>query len=87
MAKTKRERCADILSRLLGFTVYPRQLECARGSQLRQDIFRWETRGLKDLTGDPVFVGCWDTMTECVRHGIMLTKTDIHNYFEAHADA
>ncbi len=35
------------------------------------DVMPWEGRGIDILRGGPVNFGCWETMTECVRHGIV----------------
>jgi len=59
---------AKILSKNLGFAVYPEQISPATGrnrSDWRMDVYRWE---LFTHNGRlPVVVGSWDRLTDFVR--------------------
>ena len=69
MAGRIREAAAKILTRELGFIVYPEDIKVATGhwrTSRFADVYRWEliTRTNRGLS---VWLGCWDRLGDFVR--------------------
>jgi hypothetical protein len=80
-----RERLAALISEATGCTVRPEDLssQIPHYASPKWDCCSWDGEGTNSL-GLPVHYSSWDTMTECVRNGIDVTKEDAFQY-EIHA--
>ncbi|GAA4391747.1 hypothetical protein [Hymenobacter koreensis] len=69
--KTK-EQLAEMLEQLLGndARVYPDELQVNRGSNKYNDRCSWT--GTAYQNGLRIDLASWDTMTECVKHGVAI---------------
>jgi len=86
--KTKREKLAELL-RAEGFDVHAWDLQEPKGywrTSIHADVCRWECvravhadpRDGPNAPRRPVSLSSWDTMTACVRHGIVVARDELH---------
>jgi hypothetical protein len=78
---TVSERLASLIESVGFRNVVLRPAKGAWRTDVRQDVYRWEgsavTHGYAQLPdGLDVSLASWDTMTDCVRHGIILGRGD-----------
>lgn len=79
--KTTSQRLAELIE-MVGFRdVVLRPARGAWRTDVRLDVYRWEgigvTRGHVSLPdGMDVSFASWDTMTDCLKHGIFVDKGD-----------
>jgi hypothetical protein len=81
---TKAQKLADALTKALGHPVAAKNLFGARGyyRHRRADVMPWT--GVVQVDGMPRTLGCWRTMTACLKHGFAVT--DDRGVFRAYSD-
>lgn len=91
--KTTREKLADLL-RAEGFVVDASSLKDARGywrTDVRADVYRWECyeatrpQDNPNTPGIGVTACSWNTMTDCVRHGIVVEREKSPCFYLIHS--
>lgn len=78
-----RKRIAELLQ-AQGFDVEAEDLDTQEGAYRgpHWDLARWFANCEKD--GKPVYIYSWDTMTDCVRHGLEVGAFEHPNSYEIH---
>jgi hypothetical protein len=65
-------KVSDMLE-TLGYRVEFFMLARGYWSHAHQDVMRWEAYA-RDAQGHQWHIGCWETMTKCIKYGIELSE-------------